>query len=162
TPINEIASKLNEIQSELIKLNKSKELGVYWFAKKNVELAEIELIKCNERLEELNIEINQLRAKETELGDEVADLKVQIKSDEVGNQIEKLKAEIIRLEKSRDSRKTKLDQYNKLVQSLELNTNPSEETFKVNRAIASEKKSELELKRQESDEKLRLSKNKRE
>lgn len=162
TPINEIANRLNEIQSEVISLNKSKELGVYWFAKKNVELAEKELIKCNERLEELNLDINQLRSKETDLGDEVADLKVQIKSDEVGNQIEKLKAEIARLEKSRDSRKTKLDQYNKLAQSLELNTNPSEERFKENRVIANEKRSELEIKRQDYDEKLRLSKNKRE
>jgi uncharacterized protein YPO0396 len=161
TPINDIANRLSEIQSDLIRLNNSKQLGVYWFAKKNVELAEKELFKCNERLEELNIEINQLRAKETELGDEVADLKVQIKSDEVGNQIEKLKVEISRLEKNRDSRNTKLDQYNKLAQSLELNTNPSEETFKANREKASQKKSELELKRQENDEKLRLSKNKR-
>ena len=161
TPINEIANKLNEIQSEMFSLNKSKEIGVYWFAKKNVELAEKELIKCNERLEELNLEINQLRSKETDLRGEVADLMVQIKSDEVGNQIEKLKAEIGRLEKSRDSRKTKLDQYNKLAQILELNTNPSEETFKQNRLIANDRRTELELKRQEYDEKLRLSKNKR-
>ncbi|MCH6233884.1 ATP-binding protein [Cognataquiflexum rubidum] len=161
SPINEIAEKLYKIQSELIRLNTTNELSVYWFAKKNEDLAKKELFKCNERLEELKIEINQLRAKETELGDEVADLKVQIKSDEVGNQIEKLKAEISRLEKSRDARKTKLDQYNKLAQNLESNTNPSEETFKANREKASKKKSELELNRQEIDEKLRLSKNKR-
>jgi uncharacterized protein YPO0396 len=162
TPIHEIAKKLSEIQSEIIRLNKSKELGVYWFAKKNVELAEKELIKFNERLEGLNLEINQLRSKETELGDEVADLKIQIKSDEVGNQIEKLKAEIGRLEKSRDSRITKLEQYNKLAQSIELNTNPSEETFKENRVFANDKRSELDIKRQDCNEKLRLSKNKQE
>jgi len=162
TPINETANKLNEIQSELIKINKSKELGVYWFAKKNVELAEKELIKGNENLKNLNFELKELKANETELGDEVADLKVQIKSDEVGNQIEKLKAEISRLEKSRDLRKTKLDQYNKIAQNIELNTNPSEQTFNENREKASAKKSYLDLKRLENDEKLRLSKNKRE
>lgn len=162
TPIDEIANDINEIKSEINRLNKSKELGVYWFAKKGVELGEKELEKCIEELQRLEDELTDFRSKETDLKNQETDLTVQIKSDEVGNQIEKLKAEIGRLEKSRDSRKNKLDQYNKLAQSLELNTNPSEKTFKENRVIANEKRSELELKRQENDEKLRLSKNKRE
>ena len=49
-----------------------------------------------------------------------------------------------------------------MAQSVELGTNPGEETFKNNRETASQKKSELDTQRQENDEKLRLSKNKRE
>jgi uncharacterized protein YPO0396 len=46
-----------------------------------------------------------------------------------------------------------------LAQSIELNTNPSEENFKVNREKASNKKAVLESDRLENDEKLRLAKN---
>ncbi len=161
TPINEIANKLNEIQSELIQLNKSKELGVYWFAKKNVELAERELIKCNERIESLNVELKELRVKEESLKQEERTLSISIESDEVGSKIKDLEKEIKSLIGQKETRSRKLDHYNKIAQSVELSTNPSEETFKANREKASQKKSELELKRQESDEKLRLSKNKR-
>lgn len=162
TPINEIANKLNEIQSELISLDKSKELGVYWFAKKNVQLAEKELVKCNEILESLNLELKGLRAKEDSLKQEERKLSISIESDEVGSKIKDLEKEIKSLIGQKETRSRKLDQYNKIAQSVELNTNPSEETFKINREKASEKKAELELKRLDNDEKLRLSKNKRE
>lgn len=162
TPINEIANKLNEIQSELIRLNKSKEIGVYWFAKKNVELAEKELVKYSERLESLNLGLNELRTKEESLKQEERTLSISIESDEVGSKIKDLEKEIKSFIGQKETRSKKLDQYNKIAQSVELNTNPSEETFKVNRERASEKRAELELKRLDNDEKLRLSKNKRE
>ncbi len=162
TPINEIANKLNEIQSELVRLNKSKELGVYWFAKKNVELAEKELVKGNENLESLNLELNKLRTKEESLKQEERALSISIESDEVGSKIKDLEKEIKSLIGQKETRSRKLDQYNKIAQSVELNTHPSEETFKVNRLISNEKRSELEINRQDYDEKLRLSKNKRE
>lgn len=162
TPINDIANRLSEIQSELVRLNKSKELGVYWFAKKNVELAEKELVKSNENLESLNLELNQLRTKEESLKQEERALSISIESDEVGSKIKDLEKEIKSLIGQKETRSRKLDQYNKIAQSVELNTNPSEETFKVNRVISNEKRSELEINRQDYDEKLRLSKNKRE
>ncbi|MGK0174473.1 MAG: hypothetical protein ACI9AT_000853 [Ulvibacter sp.] len=161
TPINEIANKLNEIQSELSKLNQSRELAVYWFAKKNVELAEKELIKGNENLGNLNFELEELRTKEESLKQEERTLSISIENDEVGSQIKDLEKEIKNLERLKDSRNTKLDQYNKIAQSVELNINPSEETFRTNREKASAKKAELESERNEDDEKLRLSKNKR-
>ena len=162
TPINDIANSLSEIQSELVRLYKSKELGVYWFAKKNVELAVKELVKCNENLESLNLEINELRTKEESLKQEERALSISIESDEVGSKIKDLEKEIKSLIGQKETRSRKLDQYNKIAQSVELNTNPSEETFKVNRVIFNEKRSQLELNRQDYDEKLRLSKNKRE
>lgn len=162
TPINEIANKLNKIQSQFIRLNESKEFGVYWFAKKNVELAEKELVKYNENLESLDLELKELKAKEELLKQEERAFSISIESDEVGGKIKDLEKEIKSLEGQKETRSRKLDQYNKITQSVELNTNPSEEIFKENREKASEKKNDLELKRQENDEKLRLSKNKRE
>ncbi len=162
TPINEIANKLSEIQSELIRLNKSRELGVYWFASKNVELAEKELIKCSDKLESLNLELYKLRAKEESLKQEERTLSISIERDEVGSKIKDLEKEIKNLSEQRETRIKKLDQYNKIAQSVELNTNPSKQTFNANREKANEKKAELELKRLCNDEKLRLSKNKRE
>lgn len=162
TPINEIANKINQLQSELTELNKYRDFGVYWFAKKAIELGERVLIKKEGQFESLKLEIGVLKENETDLRNEAADLKVQIKSDEVGNQIEKLKTEINRLEKSRDSRKTKLDQYNKIAGSIEFNLDPGEETFKLNREEANKKRGEFEVKRQELNEHLRLSKNKKE
>lgn len=162
TPIDDIANKLNEIQSELIKLNKSKHLGVHWFAKKNVQLAEKELVNYSEKLENLNIELENLREKEKTFKQEERALSISIESDEVGSKIKDFEKEIKSLTGQKETRSRKLDQYNKIAQNVELNTNPGEETFKVNREKASQKRSELELKRLENDEKLRLSKNKRE
>ncbi len=161
TPINEIAIKLNEIKSELNQLNISKEVAVYWFAKKTVELSEIELSRCDEHFKGLNGELEILRGKENDLKNQETDLTVQIKSDEVGNQIEKLKAEIGRLEKSRDLRKSKLNEYNIIARIIELNINPSEETFKQNRELASSKKNELNVQINIENENLRQAMNSR-
>lgn len=160
TPINEIAITLTNIKADLSRLEKSKETAVYWFARKGVELGEKELEKCKEELQRLNDELAELRNKETEFKNQETDLTVQIKSDEVGNQIEKLKTEITRLGKSRDSRKNKLDDYNKIAQSIELNTNPSENTFKENREKAKELKQATTQKIEEENENLRGLKNK--
>lgn len=160
TPINEIAIALTNIKADLFQLEKSKETAVYWFAKKGVELGENELEKCKEELKRLNNELADLRRKETELKDQETDLTVQIKSDEVGNQIEKLKTEIGRLEKSKNSRSNKLDEYNKIAQKIELTTNPTEETFNTNREKAKEFKQNTQLKIEEENENLRALKNK--
>jgi uncharacterized protein YPO0396 len=158
-PINEIAIELSNIQSELKTLNLSKEMAVYWFAKKSVELFGLELSKSNIHLGNLNDELSNLKAKETELKGEERSLSISIESDEVGGKIKELEREIKSLERLKEARNTKLDQYNKLAQSIELNTNPSEENFKVNREKASNKKAVLESDRLENDEKLRLAKN---
>lgn len=160
TPINKIATEISEIRNELTQLKHDRDVAVFWFAKKNIDLSEQELILCKDKLKELNDELAELRTKESNLKEEETDLKVEIKSDEVGNQIEKIKAEIGRLEGSRDLRKSKLDQYNRIAQSIELSISPIEDTFSSNREIAKGKKTEFEIKRLEKDESLRLSKNK--
>ena len=160
TPINEIAIALTNIKSDLFQLEKSKETAVYWFAQKGVELGEKELEKRKEELLRLNNELAELKEKESDLKNQETDLTVQIKSDEVGNQIEKLKTEITRLEKSKKLRSEKLDDYNKIAQSIELETNPTEEAFITNREKAKELKHKTQQNIDSENENLRSLKNK--
>jgi len=159
-PISEIAQNLTNIQVELQRLQELKEIAVFWYAKKGVELGEKELEKCKEELQRLNDELIELRSKESELKNQETDLAVQIKSDEVGNQIEKLKTDISRLEKSRNLRSEKLDDYNKIAQGIDLNTNPSEESFITNREKAKQLKQSTQLNIDNENENLRALKNK--
>ncbi len=160
TPINDIAILLINIQVDLLRLEKSRETAVYWFAKKGVELGEKELKKCKEELQRLIDELQILRDKENELKDDEADLREQIKSDDIGRQIEKLKSEVKEIEKKRDSRKTKLDDYNKISQTIGLNINPNEETFNHNRERAKQIKQSTQQKIDYESENLRALKNK--
>jgi uncharacterized protein YPO0396 len=162
TPINEIAIEISNIQRELKTIDTSKEMAVYWFAKKSVELFELELAKSNIQLGILNNELLNLKAKETDLKGEETDLTVQIKTDEVGNQIEKLKADITRLGVSRDSRKTKLEEYNKIALRIELSLNPNIDVFKENRETAKGKKNEYQLKIDAENKNLRRLENEEE
>jgi len=158
-PINEIAIELSNIQNELKTLNVSKEMAVYWFAKKSVELFTKKLSESEIQLGILNDELGNLRTKETELKDEETDLIVQIKTDEVGNQIEKLKTEIGKLEKLKNSRTIKVDEYNLIAQRIEFSIDPNADTFKKTREAAKIKKNEYQLKIGDENENLRKIKN---
>jgi uncharacterized protein YPO0396 len=159
-PINDLAVKIKELEERLIKEQKSKELAVYWFAEKGVELSSDELTKCKDQLIQLSSQLELLREKERELKGQETDLMVQIKSDEVGSQIERLKSEIGRLESSREIKKSKLEDYNGIAKAIEFTINPDEDTFKISRELSRQKRNESELKRQEAEESLRQSKNK--
>jgi uncharacterized protein YPO0396 len=159
TPINEIAITLTNIKADLLRLEKSKEMAVFWFAKKGVELSEIELEKCKEELQHLNGGLKDLKDKATDYKNQETDLTVQIKSDSVGNQIEQLKTDIARLEKSKYLRSNKLDEYNKIAQNIKLTTNPSEETFNENREKSKHLKQSTQLKIDDENKKLRALEN---
>lgn len=160
TPINEIALMLTNIQVDLLRLMKSKETAVYWFAKKGVELGERELAKCKEDLQRLDEELTELRSKEEKLKQDERTISISIEKDEVGSKIKELEKEIRQLDKSRELRSGKLDEYNKIAQNIELNTNPSEETFITNREIAKQLKQSTQQKIDEESENLRALKNK--
>lgn len=160
TPINEIAITLTNIKVDLLQLEKSKETAVYWFAKKGVELGEKELEKCNEKLQRLNDELVDLRGKEESLKQEERTISISIEKDEVGSKIKDLEKEIRSLQTQKDNRTKKLDEYNKIAQSIELTTNPSEETFNTNREKAKQLKQETSAKIEEENENLRALKNK--
>ena len=158
--INDIAITLTNIKVDLLRLEKSKETAVYWFAKKGVELGEKELEKCKEELQRLNEELAELRNKEELLKQDERAISISIEKDEIGSKVKDLEKEIKQLEKNRDNRKTKLDDYNKIAQSIELTTNPSEETFSVNREKAKQLKQSTPQKIDDESENLRASKNK--
>ncbi len=160
TPINEIANKLNKIQESLQQLEKSKETAVYWFAMKGVELGERELEICKEELEKLNSELGELRFKEDSLKQEERTISIAIERDEVGSKIKGLEKEIRQLERSRDKRISKLDDYNKIAQDIELNTKPSESAFIANREKAKQLKQTTQQKIDDQSENLRGLKNK--
>jgi uncharacterized protein YPO0396 len=155
TPIHEIANKLNKIQDDLQQLEKSKETAVYWFAKKGVESGEKEFEKCKEELRRLNNELAALRNKEDIFKQEERRISLSIERDEVGSKIKDLEKEIRLLERSRDNRKSKLDEYNNIAQNIELTANPSEPTFVENREKAKDLKQSAQLKIDDENKKLR-------
>lgn len=159
TPINEIANQLNKIQIDLQQLEVSKETAVYWFAKKGVELGEKELEKCKEELELLQDKLAGLRAKEDNLKQEERTISIAIEKDEVGSKIKDLEKEIKSLQILKDNRSRKLDDYNKIAQSIKLNTNPGEETFIENRERAKQLKQSAQQNIDEENENLRAFKN---
>jgi uncharacterized protein YPO0396 len=159
TPINEIANQLNKIKESLLQLKQSKETAVYWFAKKGFELGKKELEKCKAELVQLNEELTELRNKEETLKQDERRISISIEKDEVGSKIKDLEKEIRQLERSRELRSSKLDDYNKISQNIELNTNPDEETFKTNREKAKELKQTTQLKIDDENENLRALKN---
>ncbi|MDR2928378.1 MAG: hypothetical protein LBV41_09320 [Cytophagaceae bacterium] len=158
-PIDEIANVLFDIQKELDELQQLKEMAVYWFTKKKVELAQKELEKSAARLEFLNEELEKLKQREKELKDRETDLTVQIKTDTVGNRIEKLKTEIRSLEKNRGSRLEKLETYNQIALKVGFAENPNEDAFIENREDANTKKNEFAILRENKAEELRQGKN---
>jgi len=154
-PINEIANKLNKIQEDLQHLEKSKETAVYWFAKKGVELGKKEKEKCEVELLQLNEDLIDLRNKEEILKQDERGISISIEKDEVGSKIKDLEKEIKQLEKSRELRSRKLDDYNKISRNIELNTNPSEHTFKENRERAKELKRSTQSEIEKENKNLR-------
>lgn len=158
-PINEIAITLTNIKVDLLRLEKSKETAVYWFAKKGIVLGEKELEKCKNELQQLNDELTELRSKEETLKQNERTISISIEKDEVGSKIKELEKEIRQLDRSRELRSGKLDDYNKIGQNIELNTNPSEEIFNKNREEAKELKQTTQLKIDEESENLRALKN---
>ena len=158
-PIDRIANELIDIQKELDNLQQSKEIAVYWFAKKNVELSEKEIAKLNSRLELLKEELSELREKEEELKDEERKISISIETDEVSSKIKDLGKEIKRLETSKENRSQKLDKYNEIAHKVKLPENPTEETFIKNREISQKKKNELDIVVERRNEELRHAKN---
>jgi uncharacterized protein YPO0396 len=160
TPINEIANQLNRINENLQQLEQSKEIAVYWFAKRGVELGEKELEKCKDELHLLNEELTDLRGKEDKLKHDERAISIAIEKDEVGSKIRDLEREIKGLQTLKENRIRKLDDYNKIAQKIELISNPSEQTFSANREKAKLLKQGTQQKIESESENFRALKNK--
>ena len=135
-PIDEKAKKLEEIDKNLEELKNTREMAVYWFAQKNVELANAKIAELNTKLSELKQELSKLNEEKEELKRRESELRVSIDSDDVGRQIKTLKEEIGRLEQKKISRQSKLRDYNKKAIELGFCENPTEQSFVENREKA--------------------------
>ena len=135
-PIDEKAKKLEEIDKNLEELKNTREMAVYWFAQKNVELANAKIVELNDKLSELKEELSKLNDEKERLKKRESELRVSIDSDDVGRQIKVLKEEIDRLEQKKKSRQSKLGDYNKQAIELGFCENPTEQLFVENREKA--------------------------
>lgn len=158
-PIDEKAKKLEEICKALEDLKNTRELAVYWFAKKNVELADAKIAELNEKLTGLKGELAQLEEEKELLKQQERELSLSIENDDVGRQIKDLENEIRRLNSTKQTRQTKLSSYNQKVVEVGLSADPTAETFVENRETARIEKGKCQTMLNEKNEELRLAKN---
>ena len=128
-PIDEKARQLENFAKALSELQTTREMAVYWFAQKNMELANAKLVELNEKLSKLNEELTKLNADKEDLKGRERALSLAIENDNVGQQIKTLEKEMQGLERTKQSRQKKLDEYNKKVREVGFSENPAEVLF---------------------------------
>ena len=161
-PIDEKARMLEEIAKALDELKNIRELAVYWFAKKNVELANAKIAELNEKLSDLREELAKLNEEKEELKKKESELRVAIEGDDVGRQIKALKEEISRLNQRKSNRQSKLSEYNKKVIEVGFRQNPNEELFVENRGKAKSERDKCQIDLGKKNEESRLALNEKE
>ena len=161
-PIDGKAKKLENIESTLKDLQNTREMAVYWFARKNVELANSRIAELDEKLMGFKQELGKLNEEKEELKKKESELRFSIESDDVGRQIGTLKDEISRLEQKKKNRQSKLKEYNKRVIEVGLCENPSEQVFVENRENAKTKRDNSQKELGEKNEELRRELNEKE
>lgn len=159
-PINERAEQLDKIKTSLQKLQETRSLAVYWFAQKNVELANSVIEELTKKLAELNDELQRLNDEKAELIQKERELSIAIETDDVGQQISTLKKEIDSLERTKNNRQRKLNEYNKKAIEIGFNENPTEQVFIDNRDRARSEKNNCETALEAKQEEKRQAKNK--
>ena len=158
-PIDEKAKKIEELEATLEELKNTRELAVYWFAKKNVDLANGKIVELNGKLEGLREELERLEEEKEQLKQLERDLSLSIENDDVGRQIKDLEKEIRGLNSTKQTRINRLKNYNNKVFEVGLVENPTEQVFLENRETARTEKSKCQLSLDEKNEELRLAKN---
>ncbi len=158
-PIDEKAQRIEELVVALDELKNTRELAVYWFAKKNVELANAKNVELKEKLAELKDELAKLEEKKERLKQQERNLSLSIENDDVGRQIKDLEKEIRGLNSTKQARQTKLTNYNKKVVEVGLADNPTEQVFIENREITRTEKIKCQTSLDEKNEELRQAKN---
>lgn len=161
-PIDEKVMRLEEIRTELEELQKTRELAVYWFAKKNVELATAKIAELNEKLTSLNEELRRLNEQKEQLKEEERRLASAIDNDDIGRQIKELAREIQGLISTKKSRQEKWDDYNIKAAEVGLARNPTEGVFVGNRNKAREERNGCQAALDERNEEKRLALNEKE
>lgn len=161
-PIDEKAHQLENIATVLRELQTTREMAVYWFAKKNIELAHTKVEELEETLSKLNEELAKLNEDKEELKEKERKLSIAIENDNVGQQIIAIESEINGLECTKQSRLNKLYDYNKKVRGVGFSENPTEAQFLENIKKAKEDMAYCKITLSEKNEELRLVKNEEE
>ena len=161
-PIDEKARQLENIAKALLELQTTREMAVYWFAQKNMELANAKLVELNEKLSKLNEELTKLNADKEELKGKERTLSMAIENDNVGQQIKAIEKEMQLLERTKQSRQKKFDEYNKKVREVGFSENPAEVQFLENREKARAERDNCVDTLKEKNEEWRLAKNEEE
>lgn len=158
-PIDEKARQLEDIAKALNKLQATREMAVYWFAQKNVELANAKLEELNEKLSELNEELTKLNADKEELKERERALSLAIENDNAGQQIKAIEKDMLGLEKAKQNRQKKHDEYIKKIREVGFSENLTEALFLENREKARIERVNCEATLNEKNEEWRLAKN---
>ena len=161
-PIDEKARQLENIAKSLGELQTTREMAVYWFAQKNMELANVKLEELNEKLSKLNEELSKLNVEKEDLKENERSLSLAIENDNVGQQIKAIEREIQGHERTKQNRQKQLDDYNKKVREVGFSENPSESLFSENREKARTERDNCEAALNEKNEEWRLAKNEEE
>ena len=161
-PIDKKAKELDDINSILVKLQKTREMAVYWFAQKNVELADERLAELKDKFAELNDQLEALNEDKEQLKQKERELSISIENDDIGKQIKDLEREIRGLESTKQARQNRLNEYNKKALEVEFGENPSEQVFIENREKARTERNNCQVEIDARNEDLRYAKNERE
>ena len=144
TPIAELAEKIQDADTRFKQLEIDRETAEYWFARKTIELGKERIEKAEKDCKKMETDRQKLREKEEELRAEERSLSMAIENDEVGRKIKDILQDAKHLEKIRDERMKHMDEYNRIAQQLSFLTDPSEETFLMQREGAQQKLASLD------------------
>lgn len=158
-PIDTKAKQLEQINITLKKISRNREMALYWFALKNVELAKAYLKKLEVRLKDLNLHLQTLNAQKEKLRGEEQQLLQAIANDDIGQQITELRNGIIEQERTKISRQEKLREYNTVALELGYPADPSADVFAANRQKATEEKEKFKVTLENLGEEQRVAKN---
>ncbi|MDY6036219.1 MAG: ATP-binding protein, partial [Paludibacteraceae bacterium] len=161
-PIDERAKKLEEIGNAFEDLKNTRELAVYWFAKKNVELTDAKIAELDEKLARLKEELAKLEEEKEQLKQQERDLSLSIENDDVGRQIKDLEREIRGLNSTKQTRQKKLNGYNQKVVEVGFVCNPTANSFVENRAKAKIERDNCQVELGKKNEESRLALNEKE
>ena len=145
TPISQLAEQIKETTLKQKQLDIDKETVEYWFARKTIELGNERVENAQQKLQALEKEKEKLREEEKRQREEERSLSLTIERDEVGRKIKEIEDDIAHLEKLRDERTHRMDEYNQLAQVLSLSSDPSQDIFLSQRKATNESLEQLNM-----------------
>ncbi len=149
TPIAELAEKIQDADARLKQLEIDRETAEYWFARKTIELGKERIEKAEKDCKKMEADRMKLREKEEDLRAEERSLSLAIENDEVGRKIKDILQDAKHLEKIRDERMKRMDEYNRIARQLAFSTDPTEEVFVQQRETAQQKVQSLDEEKEE-------------